>query len=186
MYSKYSSLVEFLFLTGCRLGEAFAFKWKDVKPERGWIVFDESYSSETKITKSTKTDVIRIFKIQGYTRLINLLNRVKTHNFDPDDYVFTTLGGKQYNRLNLSALWLGLNKSKKENKYYSPGIVTKLVQDGKISHYLKPSATRHTFITIQAHAGVDLKLLADSVGNSVDVIYDHYLGINKDAVFFHI
>ena len=43
-----ANLVEFLFLTGCRLGEAFAFKWKDVKPEKGWIVFDESYSSETK------------------------------------------------------------------------------------------------------------------------------------------
>ena len=179
-------LVEFLFLTGCRLGEAFAFKWKDIKPKKGWIVFDESYSSETKITKSTKTDVIRIFKIQGYTRLINLLDRMKTQNFDADDYVFTTLGGKQYNRLNLSALWLGLDKSKKGNKYYYPGVVTRLVQDGEINQYLKPSATRHTFITIQAHAGVDLKLLADSVGNSVDVIYDHYLGVNKDAAFFDI
>ncbi|MDJ0649591.1 MAG: hypothetical protein QNJ60_12880 [Xenococcaceae cyanobacterium MO_188.B19] len=39
---------------------------------------------------------------------------------------------------------------------YSPGVVTRLVQDGEISQYLKPSATRHTFITIQAHAGVDL------------------------------
>ena len=60
------------------------------------------------------------------------------------------------------------------------------MQDGEISQYLKPSATRHTFITIQAHAGVDLKLLADFVGNSVDVIYDRYLGVNKDAAFFDI
>lgn len=179
-----ANLVEFLFLTGCRLGEAFALKWRDIKQD--WIVFDESYSSETKITKSTKTDVIRIFRTKGYSRLNNLLSRVKTYEYDPDDYVFTTITGKQYNRYLLSALWLGLDKSKNGNKYYYPGVVTRLVQDGAISHYLKPSATRHTFITIQAHAGVDLKLLADSVGNSVDIIYDHYLGVNKDAAFFDI
>ncbi|WP_319421480.1 tyrosine-type recombinase/integrase [Pleurocapsa sp. FMAR1] len=181
-----ANLVEFLFLTGCRLGEAFAFKWKNVKSEKGWIVFDESYSSETKITKSTKTDVIRIFKIKGYSRITNLLHQVKTHDFDPDDYVFTTLKGKEYNRLNLSALWLGIDKSKEENKYYYLGVVTRLVQGGEISQYLKPSSTRHTFITIQAHAGVDLKLLADSVGNSVDVIYEHYLDTNKNSTFFDI
>ena len=111
---------------------------------------------------------------------------MKTQNFDPDDYVFTTFKGKQYNRFNLSGLWLGLDKSKKGNKYYYPGVVTRLVQDGEVNQYLKPSATRHTFITIQAHAGVDLKLLADSASNSVDVIYDRYLGVNEDAAFFDI
>lgn len=37
---RIAALVEFLFLTGCRLGEAFALKWSDIKPD--WIVFDES------------------------------------------------------------------------------------------------------------------------------------------------
>lgn len=172
-----ADLVSFLFLTGCRLGEVFALKFDDLKPDR--IIFDESYSSETGILKSTKTDTIRIFKTQGYTKLQNLIKALKAKALLNQEYVFVTLSGKQYNRSKLSALWLGNHKDK---KYYD-GLVTRLVKEGKISQYLKPSSTRHTFITLQAHAGVDLKLLADSVGNSVDVIYNHYLGVNKNAVF---
>jgi len=181
---KIADLVEFLFLTGCRLGEAFALKWIDIKPD--WIVFDESYSSETGITKSTKTDTIRIFRLKGYTRINQLLTRLKDKPYKSSDYVFTTLNGKQYDRFKLSALWLGLDKSKNGVKYYYPGVIARLVAEGKISQYLKPSATRHSFITIQAHTGTDLKLLADSVGNSVDIIYNHYLGVNKDATIANI
>lgn len=170
-------LIAFLFLTGCRLGEAFALKFDDLKTD--YIIFDESYSSETKILKSTKTDVTRIFKIKGYTKLQTLLKVLKAKALPNQKYVFVTPTGKQYDRFKLSALWLGQSKS---NCYYD-GLVTRLVKDGKIAQYLKPSATRHTFITLQAQAGVDLKLLADSVGNSVDVIYTHYLGVNKDAAF---
>lgn len=179
-----ADLVEFLFLTGCRLGEAFALRWNDIKP--GWIVFDQSYSSETKITKSTKTDTIRIFRTKDYTRLLTLLDRLKSENSKPTDLIFTSTTGKQYNRFKLSAYWLGLHRVKGNSKYYDPGVVTRLANEGKISTYLKPSATRHTFITLQAQAGVDLKLLADSVGNSVDIIYTHYLGVDKDATIADI
>lgn len=51
-----ADLIAFLFLTGCRLGEAFALKFEDLK--QNYIVFDESYSSETGVTKSTKTDTV--------------------------------------------------------------------------------------------------------------------------------
>lgn len=110
-----------------------------------------------------------------------LIERLKHSSHKSSDHVFTTINGRQYDRFKLSALWLWLDKSKQGVKYYYPGVVTRLVREGEINHYLKPSATRHTFITIQAHKGTDLKLLADSVGNSVDVIYNHYLGVNKDA-----
>lgn len=181
---RIADLVEFLFLTGCRLGEAFALKWNDIKS--GWIVFDESYSSETKITKATKTDTIRIFRTKDYQRLNQLIDSLRYRNHENNDYVFTTVQGKQYDRFKLSALWLGIDKSKNGTEYYYPGVVTRLIQEGMLSQYLKPSATRHTFVTIQAHNGTDLKLLADSVGNSVDVIYNHYLGVNKDAVIADI
>lgn len=181
---RIADLVEFLFLTGCRLGEVFALKWNDVRTD--WLVFDESYSSETKITKSTKTDTIRIFRTRDYERLNQLINRLKANSNTKKDYVFTTIKGKQYNRFTLSALWLGIDKSKNGAEYYYPGVVTRLIQQGKISLYLKPSATRHTFITIQAHSGTNLKLLADSVGNSVDVLYNHYLGVNKDATIANV
>lgn len=174
--AKIADLIEFLFLTGCRLGEAFALKWRNIKSD--WIVFDQSYSSETKITKSTKTDTVRIFRTKAYNRLNQLIDNLKLRDYSDNDYVFTTITGKQYDRFKLSALWLGISRNKE--KYYS-GAITQLVREGKISQYLKPSSTRHTFITIQAHSGTDLKLLADSVGNSVDVIYNHYLGVSKDA-----
>ncbi|MGL4617766.1 MAG: tyrosine-type recombinase/integrase, partial [Chroococcidiopsis sp.] len=106
-----ADMIEFLFLTGCRLGEAFALKWNDIKSD--WIVFDQSYSSETKITKSTKTDTIRIFRTKGYTRLLTLLDRLKEGSSDKlTDLVFTSTTGKQYNRFKLSAYWLGLHRIK--------------------------------------------------------------------------
>lgn len=178
-------LVAFLFLTGCRLGEAFALKFDDLKPD--WIVFDESYSSETKITKSTKTETIRIFRTKGYKKLQRLMGHLIKNKRPEQEYVFVTQSGKQYDRSKLSALWLGKDKSKNDTYYYCPGVIRRLVREGKLGQYLKPSATRHTFITIQANSGgTDLKLLADSVGNSVDTIYNHYLGINKDATLADI
>ncbi|WP_013324108.1 tyrosine-type recombinase/integrase [Gloeothece verrucosa] len=184
-----ADLVEFLFLTGCRLGEVFALKWNDIKKD--WIIFDESFSTETKITKTTKTDTVRIFKIKGYDKLLDLIKRVRLERkTTPEGYVFVTQKGKNYNRLILNELWNGKNKERikednqKAEKYL--GVVNRLVREKKISQYLKPSATRHTFITLQAQSGVDLKLLADSCGNSVDVIYNHYLGVNKDACLSNI
>lgn len=183
-----TDLIEFLFLTGCRLGEAFALKWHDIKKD--WIIFDESYSTETQIIKPTKTDTIRIFKTKNYYKLLNLLEKNRnSKDFNPKDYVFKTLAGKHFDRLKLNELWNGKNKGKRDNQLtdrYYPGVVTRLANEGKISQYLKPSSTRHTFITLQAQAGADLKLLADSCGNSVDVIYNHYLGVNKDAVLIDL
>lgn len=167
------ALVEFLFLTGCRLGEAFALKWKDI--ESDFISFDESYSTETKITKSTKTDTARPFKKKGLNRLNDLLERIKPTDFSPEDYVFTTVTGKQYTRLKLSSVWLGIDKSKKGTRYYYSGVISKLVKTNEIKQYLKPSSTRHTFITIQIRNGADPKLLAECCGNGLDIIYQYYL-----------
>ncbi|BAZ12603.1 phage integrase family protein [Calothrix sp. NIES-4071] len=167
------ALVEFLFLTGCRLGEAFALKWEDIESDLIW--FDESYSTETKITKSTKTNTARPFKRKGLNRLNTLLERIRPTNFSPEEYVFTTVTGKQYTRLKLSSVWLGIDKSKKCNSYYYPGIVSKLVKSNEIKQYLKPSSTRHTFITIQIRNGADPMLLAECCGNGLDIIYQYYL-----------
>ncbi|WP_013324533.1 tyrosine-type recombinase/integrase [Gloeothece verrucosa] len=186
-----ADLVEFLFLTGCRLGEAFALKWNDIKKD--WIVFDESWSTESRLLKTTKTDTTRIFKTKGYSKLLFLLEKVEAQSQTTASkgFVFTTPKGKHFDRLMLNEAWNGKNKGKRDDKdlgetRYYPGVVTRLADEGKISQYLKPSSTRHTFITLQAQSGVDLKLLADSCGNSVDVIYNHYLGVNKDAVLLNL
>ncbi|MGF1481248.1 MAG: tyrosine-type recombinase/integrase [Cyanophyceae cyanobacterium] len=177
-------LIGFLFLTGCRVGEAFALRWSNIKTD--WIIFEESYSSETKITKSTKTNTVRIFRTRGYSRLRSLLAVLGKKTHGPNDFVFTTITGKQYSRHKLSAAWIGYDNRKHGKGSYYPGVVARLVQQGKLAQYLKPSATRHTFISLQAHSGTDLKLLADSVGNSVDVIYNHYLGVNREATIANV
>lgn len=172
---RLAELVEFLFLTGCREGEAFALKWNDIKDD--YIIFDESYSTESKLEKSTKTNTTRIFRITGYTRLLNLLVRLKNDKNKPADHVFM-IAGKPINRHHLNRSWHG----KHHNQTFYPGIVKSLELEGKLE-YLKPSATRHTFISIQVRAGIDIKLIADSVGNSPQTIFKHYLGSDSNSFF---
>lgn len=176
---QFANLVAFLFLTGCRLGEAFALKFEDLKP--GYILFDESYSTEAKTTEKTKTSTTRLFRLSGYGKLERLLEYRKKIAQPGQEFVFVTDSGAQLNRLKLAAAWHGKEKGTKEKPNYQTGVVTRLVEQGIVSRYLKPSSTRHTFITLQIQSGTDVKLLADSVGNSVDTIYKHYLGVNREA-----
>lgn len=172
---RMAELVEFLFLTGCREGEVFALKWNDIKED--YIIFDESYSSESKLEKSTKTNTVRVFRTTGYTRLLDLLERIKPVHYNQSDHVFL-IEGKTMNRHYLNRAWYG----KYRNQKFYPGIVKALELDGKLE-YLKPSATRHTFISLQVRAGVEIKFLADSVGNSPQVLFKHYLGSNNFSLF---
>jgi len=181
-------LIEFLFLTGCRPGEAFALEWKDVfmGREKDYIRFSKSYNGKQKNTQITKTGEIRLFKI--YQNLNDLLLRIKPADIKPTDLIFRNTEGNCYNSSNLGKLWLesSVTRKKGNEPYKYSGVVTQLVSNGLISRYLSPYHTRHTFITLMAHAGTDLLLLATACGNSVDVIQRHYLGVNEKASFPNI
>jgi len=174
-------LVEFRFLTGCRSGEAFALRWRDCfrGKEQNNIVFSRSYEGKTKTTKNTKTGDIRIFKM--YPKLRDLLLRIKPDTAQPNDLVFTKLNGKSWNTCGAGELWLGKSRPKAGTACYYPGVVTQLITDGLIDGYLPFYNCRHTFISLQAHAGTDLFLLATICGNSVEVIQKSYLGINPNV-----
>lgn len=174
-----ADLIEFLFLTGCRHGEAFALKWQCIKFDTGWIYFKESYDNRTRTTKGTKTNVSRMFKIKNLNRLVNLLKKMYGNGKDNEELVFKTHTGKQYNTNKLQDAWNIHSIVSRGKSYHYPGVVRQLVEDGKLQ-YLKPYSTRHTFISIQANNGADLGILADSVGNSVDVIIKHYLQPDKE------
>ncbi len=175
-FRQLAELIEFLFLTGCRPGEAFALQWKHIELEKGWIRFEDAYSSVSKEVKSTKTNIVRIFRFKKISRLIALLEKMKlkNKNVSTEDLVFTKINGKRVSLDTLAGVW---DKKHSEGKVYN-GIVTKLVADGKID-YLKPYSTRHTFISIQANNGTDLALIADVCGTSVDKIMKHYLQPDK-------
>ncbi|MEG4965191.1 tyrosine-type recombinase/integrase [Microcoleus sp. B6-A1] len=171
-------LVEFLFLTGCRSGEAFALRWQDIwkGKDNQYLVIGKSYNGRIRNTQVTKTKEIRLFKL--YPKLNDLLLRIKPVNAKSTDLVFFNTQGASYNSGSLDAVWREY-RGKKSNKTYTyPGIVRQLADEGKISCYLSPYHTRHTFITLQAQSGTDLLLLATACGNSIEVIQRYYLGVD--------
>lgn len=177
-----ATLIEFLFLTGCRPGEAFALEWRDVflGHDKDYIRFSKSYNGQLKNTQTTKTGEIRLFKV--YPKLNKLLLRIKPDNAQSNDLVFTNTRGGAYNSGCIGIVWNGKPDTNKDGtRDENPGVVTRLVKASLISHYLSPYHARHTFITLQAEAGADLFLLATICGNSIEVIQRHYLGINTEA-----
>ncbi len=67
------------------------------------------------------------------------------------------------------------------NRRSRMGVVTKLVKAGKIRQYLKPYATRHTWISLQLEAKVPIKNVAKLAGNSPDVILKYYESIHESV-----
>ncbi|MEG4172986.1 MULTISPECIES: tyrosine-type recombinase/integrase [unclassified Microcoleus] len=183
---KIAPLIEFLFLTGCRPGEAFALRWQDVfvGRDKNYIRFSKSYNGRLKNTQVTKTGEARLFKI--YPKLESLLVKIKPVDTKSTQLVFTNSADTSYTNGALYEKWVISATTQRGIKYTYPGVVTQLATEGKISCNLSPYHTRHTFITLQAHSGVDLLLLATACGNSVEVIQRHYLGINKDVVLADI
>lgn len=171
-------LIEFLFLTGCRPGEAFALRWQDIMFSREVIRFSKSYAGSVKRIQRTKTKTIRLFPLVEQ-RLIKLLTRIKPLNGQPTDLVFVQVEGQIYNSRQLSYTWLG--EPQKSHNFL--GVVSQLVVDKKIGGYLSPYHTRHTYITLTAHANKDnssaLLLLAHACGNSTEVILKHYLDVDR-------
>ncbi|MEG4358509.1 tyrosine-type recombinase/integrase, partial [Microcoleus sp. Aus8_D1] len=181
---KAAPLIEFLFLTGCRPGEAFALEWKDLfmGKDGDYIRFSKSYNGQIKNVQVTKTGDIRIFKM--YPKLRELLLRIKPATAQPNDLVFTNTRGDAYNSGCIGIVWNGKPETDKNGiRNENPGVVSRLVASTLISRYLSPYHARHTFITLMAQAGTDLFLLATACGNSVEVIQRHYLGVNENAQF---
>ena len=172
-------LIEFLFLTGCRSGEAFALTWNNVKFDNNQIVIHKSYAGTIKQVKATKNSDIRLFVM--YPKLHNLLTKIKPADAKPTDLIFVTAECGTYDSWKLWKIWAEHTTKVRGVKYVYPGIVTQLVESGVIPCYLSPYHTRHTFITLQARAGVDLTLLAGICSTGVDKIHQHYLEHDKSA-----
>jgi len=181
-------LVEFLFLTGCRPSEVYALTWRDIDFERGVIKISKSLGFSTKKVKDTKTGESRLFYFGEFDRLKALLLEIKNDKLE--GLVFSNLASKHMNADNLGRVWCNRTskktlKSGEEVEYFYPGVVSQLVRDGAISGYLSPYHTRHTYITLTAHANSHnnnaLLHIASSCGNSVDVILRHYLGVSEST-----
>ena len=180
---RIAPMIEFSFLTGCRPGEAFALTWGDVMFERNIVRFSKSYNGKLNNVQTTKTKEIRIFNL--YPRLKNLLVQIQPTNTQSTDLVFPDKSGKPFHSTRHNAYWLGCKTKFKGVERYYPGVVARLIEEGKLSRYLSPYHTRHTYITLTAHANKQdnnaLLYIASACGNSVDVIMKHYLGVVENT-----
>jgi integrase len=199
IHPKYEYLypfLKFLFLTGCRTGEAVSLRWKNVTEKS--ICFCENISlvrGKYVHRNSTKTGRNRIFPRKS-RELNELLEQLKPENVNPDDFVFQQPGGGHINRNIFYYSWYG-RKNHRTGKL-SKGIVSKLASkteaEGGIDHYRCPYSTRHTFITFSLETMGKQKLvtpsnvsqLAKYVGNSPAMIYEHYLGASGNEQLVNI
>ncbi|WP_375491940.1 tyrosine recombinase XerC [uncultured Nostoc sp.] len=167
----YAAFIKFLFWTGCRTGEAIALQWGHISADCSQISFSESYDSQLKIRKGTKTGKSRKFPCNRKVR--ELLLSIRPVEPQPGQTVFTSPNGGIINNTRFSTtVWKGgVTSGKKYN-----GVLEGLLAEGKIERYRCLYNTRHTFITLMLDEGVTLPTVAKLVGNSPEIILNHYAG----------
>ena len=183
-YSYLAPLVAFLFLTGCRTGEAIGLRWKNVTDK--YIYFRENLlilRGRHIHKQGTKTQDSREFP-RTNPRLNQLLEQLKPENVNPDDFVFQKPSGGHINRRIFYYTWYGDKHRGKFKKGIVSELASKTEEEGGIDHYRCLYSTRHTFITLSLETMAekrqltpsDVSQLAKYVGNSAEMIYKHYLG----------
>jgi len=193
-YHHYADLIEFYFLTAARTGEAVALLHSDIDFEKGMIHIRKTIAyvrSKPDARDTTKTGKDREFPIED-PALEKLLRRVCS-NKKPSDFVFQESDGSHIDRNKFYYSWYGglryfKLKDGTQKEHFVKGIVSKLAaldeESGGIDHYRPQYNTRHTFISLAIEGLVELNestmrdvvTLAHYVGNSADVILEHYLG----------
>lgn len=178
--SNYAPFIKFLFLTGCRTGEAIGLQWKHINHDASQIRFSVTYDRHTRNHVATKTGVTRIFPCNK--QLQSLLLSIRPETYDNNSPVFPSKSGRYINLCTFeSTYWRGNHTSSrtingKTYTYTTKGIVTELVEQGKVHRYRKLYCARHTFITMMLEAGLTATEVASLVGNSAKVIMEHYAG----------
>ena len=160
-YSYYAPLVEFLFSTGCRPEEALALQWKHVR--EGRITFCQRLTASGVIESGTKTQRRRSITVNS--RILSVLDEIKSTDALPNDYLFTAKKGGFIDWHNFS------NRAWKTVLVSLPDI-----------DYRNPYQMRHTAITEMVKSGNDSVVVARWVGNSPNMISKKYLGDVSDIV----
>jgi integrase len=184
-HGVYRDLINFLFLTGCRTGEAIGLRWEDVTGDFSEITFRNSYCRRSKTLKGLKTaktgNTSRKFPCgEKLGQLLREIYESKINSFSSKkDFIFQR-NREPINHFSLYVFWAG-----QEN--HRVGLIETLIKEEKVKTYLKLYATRHSFITWQLKAGQTPANVAKLVGNSPEMIYQHYVSADDDAkVVFEI
>jgi integrase len=163
-HSFYAPLIKFLFATGARPSETIALQWKHISSDFRFISFEQAVITGDKgrrVREGLKTQERRRFPCNN--SLQNLLRAIQPKNCDPESLIFPSPEGNT---------WIDTNNLR--NRAW------KLILNGLGIKYRKLYQTRHTFITLALENGLDAKDVGRLVGNSPEVIYEHYAGNKRD------
>ncbi|HLO49260.1 MAG TPA: site-specific integrase [Kamptonema sp.] len=153
-YKQLVPFVKFLFLTGCRTGEAIGLRWGDVTPDcRVAKIQTQLARGERKRTKTGKSRTLFLTP-----QLQNLLLGMRPENPNPDALIF---------------LW---NSNPVDAMNFRARPWKKVLEKAGVD-YRKPYCTRHTFISHCLEKGINPVDVAAMCGNSTRVIYAHYAGV---------
>jgi len=174
--------VEFLFLTGFRLGEAAGLLWENVDKDLEYIRVCKSFEPDYNILKDTKTGQTRYFPCNQQVK--DFLARIRPQIINPNHYV---LGGESpVNFNNLNQVWAGHVNTvggKQQKSSAVRSIIADLIAEGKVEYYYPPYGTRHTWINMQLKAGIPIQNVAEWAGNSPQTIWKNY--VSYDSNFSH-
>jgi len=164
-------LIEFLFNTGCRHGEAFALTWGSVSQDFKTVHISKSYSGAFKVLKGTKTGKVRTVPLN--LRAQQVLKELKPANAGADTLVFSNRNGDYYQGNNARQYW---------DPSYKISVIGKLIKEGALTCYLDMYSTRRTFVSLQINKGVPVTTVAKWVGDNPETILKHYARPDDEAV----
>jgi integrase len=157
---QYYNYVYFCWLTGCRPSEAIALKWENVDLQKKRIKFCEAEMNRSGVLiqkKGTKTVDYRCFPINN--ELMELLTSIPYRN----GYVFRAMSGKPISHNSFYGVW-------------------KTVLTSMRIKYRVPYQLRHTMISYHANNDYPIHKLAEIVGNSEQIIKEHYLKLDIERI----
>lgn len=161
-------LIEFLFWTGLRIGEALGLKWSDIDLLGGKISVTKSWDSRRQTLGNVKTvDSVREININA--RCVELVQNFRIY---PSEFVFV---GPKGNHIH----YLGLTQYLKYE-----GAKAQLY--GKNPDYFSLHMLRHSHVTYLVNMGVPEKVIMERVGHKdprmMMGVYTHILPENRASL----
>lgn len=153
-YSFYADYVEFLLLSGVRIGEAIGLRWGHVGDDCSTMWIGESLSRG--VRKTTKTNRARVIKLSK--RLQELLQQRRSEKPETDALVFPAKRGGSID----------------SHDFRNRAWVSVLQKAG--IPYRKPYNTRHTLVSHALESGMSPSAVAQITGHDVQTLYQNYAG----------
>ncbi len=153
-YNCYADFVEFLFGTGCRIGEVIGLQWKHVRDDCSQIWIGEQLTRGRR--KAAKINRSRTITLTA--KLQKLLMDRKPAIPEPEGLVFTAPRGGAID----------------DHNFRNRAWKTILTRSG--IDYRKPYNTRHTLISHALDQRMNPVLVAQLTGHDVKTLYDNYAG----------